>query len=107
MSKFRQRPLMSAWFQSSHFCLLGSALVPAADPRQNVQLLEGFVQNESAHVSTPPIVGAAGHVIDASSDYFTTVMGFLDKFVKIGGEITKVSVLPSWTTILLALILIL
>ena len=70
--------------------------------------MEGFVhdQKESAQVSTPSIVGAAGHVIDASSDYFTNVMGFLDVFVKIGGEITKVSVLPSWTTFCSSYILV-
>ena len=74
--------------------VLGRTIVPAVEPRQNIQLLGQFVedQKESTFLSTPTVVGMTGHVIDASSDYFTIVMGFLDKFVKIGGEISKVSV---------------
>ena len=78
----------------SHVDVLGHIIVAAVEPKQNVQLLGQFVEDqaESASLSTPPVVGVTGHIMDASSDYFTTVMGFLDKFVKIGGEISKVSV---------------
>ena len=74
--------------------MLDPTVVPVVEPSQNVQSLEEFVHNqqESAQVSTPAVVGATGHVIDASSDYFTIVMGFLEKFVRIGEEISKVGV---------------
>jgi hypothetical protein len=71
-----------------------STNLPTIDPKQNLDLLEQFVlkEKESVHMSTPPGIGTAGIIIDAvSSDNFSAVMGFLERFVEIGDAISEVS----------------
>jgi hypothetical protein len=71
-----------------------SANLPTMDPKQNMDLLERFVlkEKESADMSTPSGIGTAGIIIDAvSSDNFSAVMGFLERFVEIGDAISEVS----------------
>ncbi|KAF8583155.1 glycosyltransferase family 1 protein [Ramaria rubella] len=62
----------------------------------NILVLESLMQGIAAsHVSTPFGVGIAGIVIDVgsnviASDSFSTVMGFLTRFVEIGNMVAEV-----------------
>jgi hypothetical protein len=75
--------------------------VAVVKPEQDQSLLENFVHSaaESSNISTPPVIATAGTMVDmvsttTSSDSFTTVMGFLERFVQIGDAIAEVSISP-------------
>jgi hypothetical protein len=67
-------------------------------PVQDLTQLEAFVNQEhdSDHFASPSGLDTAGSAIDAvsnigSSDSFTTVMGYLERLVKIGDVIAEVN----------------
>ena len=77
--------------------------IPAmtSKPESDLAQLEPFVQNEanSSRLSTPAGIERAGVVMDmisstASSDNFTTVMGYLKRFVEIGDAVSEVGMFP-------------
>jgi hypothetical protein len=82
---------------AGHSPTVSSAGIAAPKPYDDQVLLESFVHNaaENSHISTPSGIDTAGAVMDrvssvTSSNSFDTVLGYLDKFVKIGDAISEV-----------------
>ena len=80
-----------------------STSVAAPKPEDAQTLLESFVHGatKNSHISTPSGIATAGTVMQhissaTSSNSFNTVMGFLEKFVKIGDTIAEVSQISLW-----------
>ena len=83
-----------------HSPTVSSAGIAAPKPYDDQVLLESFVHNmaESSHISTPSGIDTVGAVMDrissvTSSNSFDAVLGYLDKFVKIGDTISEVGYL--------------
>jgi len=82
----------------AHLPVTPSANVTTAEVGQDQVQLESFVHSaaEGSHLSTPPGIETAGTAMAnissvTTSDSFGTVMGFLEKLVKIGDAIAEVS----------------
>ena len=76
---------------------VSSAGIAAPKPYDDQVLLESFVHSAAKNlpISTPSGIDTAGTVMDhvssvTSSNSFNTVMGYLNKFVKIGDAISEV-----------------
>ena len=98
----RGRTLPAILPSAEHSPTVPPTAIAMPKPEEDQALLESFVHSaaENSHISTPSCINAAGTVVDhissaTSSNGFDIVMGFLDKFVKIGDAITKVSGLSS------------
>jgi hypothetical protein len=80
-----------------------STNISAIRPERDQATLETFVHTAagSSGISTPSGIETVGVVMStvsttASSDSFSTVMGFVERFVQIGDAIAEVSGLHSW-----------
>jgi hypothetical protein len=83
---------------AEHSMTVSATGVAAPKPEEDQVLLESFVHSaaENSHISTPSGKNTAGTVMDhisavTTSNSFDIVMGYLDKFVKIGDAIAEVS----------------
>ena len=91
----RAPPVISP--SAEHSPTVSSVGVAAPKPYDDHVLLESFVHNaaENSHISTLSGMDTAGAAMDrissvTSSNSFDTVLGYLDKFVKIGDAISEV-----------------
>ena len=82
---------------AEHSLTVSSAGIAAPKPYDDQVLLESFVHSaaKNSHISTPSGIDTAGAVMDrissvTSSNSFDTILGYLDKFVKIGDAISEV-----------------
>ena len=82
---------------AEHSLTVFSTAIAMPKPEEDQALLVSLVHSaaENSHISTPSGINAAGTVVDhissaTSSNAFDIVMGYLDKFVKIGDAIVEV-----------------